>query len=171
MTMNSMRDLFVHELQDLLSAEQQLLKALPAMVAAATAPELASALRTHLQETEVHVTRLDECFKLLGEDRKAIKCKGMEGLLKEGAEMAEGDGNPMVRDAGLIGTAQRVEHYEISAYGTCVELAKVLGEDKVAELLRNTLEEENAANTLLTDIAIEEVNPKAMLSSEKMAVG
>lgn len=171
MTMNSMRELLVHELQDLLSAEQQLTKALPGMAKAANAPPLAKAFQNHLTETEVHVTRLEECLSLLGEERKAIKCKGMEGLLKEGAEMAEEDGNPLVRDAGLIGAAQRVEHYEIAAYGTCVELASVLGQESVAELLRNTLEEEGAADALLSEIAIEEVNPKAMLSSEKVAVG
>lgn len=170
MTMNSMRDLLVHELQDLLSAERQLTKGLPTMIKAATSPELATAFRNHLKETEVHVSRLEECFKILGEPKKAIKCKGMEGLLKEGAEMAEEEGNPMVRDAGLIGAAQRVEHYEIAAYGTCVELASVLGEESVAELLRNTLEEEGAANELLTELANSEVNPKAMLSSEKEAV-
>lgn len=171
MTMNSMRDLLVHELRDLLSAEQQLTKALPTMAKAATAPKLAKAFRNHLKETAVHVTRIEECLSLLGEGHKAIKCKGMEGLLKEGAEMAEEEGNPLVRDAGLIGAAQRVEHYEIAAYGTCVELAAVLGEEPVAELLRNTLEEEGAADVMLSKIANEEVNPKAMLSSEKVAVG
>lgn len=170
MSMNSMRELLVHELADLLSAEQQLTKALPTMAKAATSPQLATAFRDHLTHTQVHVGRLEECFRLLGEDKKAIKCKGMEGLLKEGAEMAEEDGNSLVRDAGLIGAAQRVEHYEIAAYGTCVELAAVLGEEAVAELLRNTLEEEKATDLLLTDIANDEVNPKAMLSSEKATV-
>lgn len=169
MTMNSMRELLVHELQDLLSAEMQLIKALPAMATAANSPKLAAAFREHLTQSNVHIGRLDECFTLLGEERKAVKCKGMEGLLKEGAEMAEEEGNPLVRDAGLIGAAQRVEHYEMAAYGTCVELAVVLGEQPVAELLRNTLEEEKATDLLLTDIANDEVNPKAMLSSEQVS--
>lgn len=170
MTMNTMRELLVHELQDLYSAERQLIKALPTMVSAATAPTLATAFREHLGQTEGHVTRLEECFTLLGEPAKPIKCKGMEGLLKEGAEMAEEEGNPLVRDAGLIGAAQRVEHYEIAAYGTCVELAGVLGEEPVAALLRLTLEDERAANSLLTSIAESDVNPMAMMSAEKAGV-
>jgi ferritin-like metal-binding protein YciE len=170
MTMNSMRELLVHELNDLYSAETQLTKALPDLVSASSAPLLATAFRDHLGQTENHVKRLEECFTLLNEDTKAIKCKGMEGLLKEGAEMAEEEGNPLVRDAGLIGAAQRVEHYEIAAYGTCVELAGVLGEEPVAELLRQTLEEERAADSRLTSIANTDVNPKAMLSAEKAGV-
>lgn len=170
MAMNTMRELLVHELQDLYSAEQQLTKALPTMVSAATAPTLATAFREHLGQTEEHVQRLEECFTLLGHAAKPIKCKGMEGLLKEGAEMAEEEGNPLVRDAGLIGAAQRVEHYEIAAYGTCVELAGVLGEEPVAALLRLTLEDERAANSLLTSIAESDVNPMAMLSAERAGV-
>lgn len=170
MTMNTMRDLLVHELQDLYGAEQQLVKALPTMVSAANAPLLATAFREHLDQTERHVERLEKCFAALGEDAEAIKCKGMEGLLKEGAEMAEEDGNPLVRDAGLIGAAQRVEHYEICAYGTSAELAAVLGEEQVEKLLRLTLEEERAANLRLNSIANTEVNPKAMLSADKAGV-
>ncbi len=170
MTMTSMRELLVHELQDLYSAERQLTKALPTMAKAASSPLLVTAFEEHLAQTERHVLRLEECFTLLDEDAKAIKCKGMEGLLKEGSEMAEEEGNELVRDAGLIGAAQRVEHYEIAAYGTCVELAAVLGEEPVAELLRQTLEEERAADTRLTSIATTDVNPKAMLSAEKAGV-
>lgn len=170
MTMNTMRDLLVHELQDLLSAEHQLTKALPTMARAATSPLLATALKEHLVQTEEHVRRVEECFTHLDEDAKAIKCKGMEGLLKEGAEMAEEEGNPLVRDAGIIGAAQRVEHYEIAAYGTCVELAAGLGEEQVAALLRQTLEEERAADTRLTSIAETDVNPKAILSADKAGV-
>lgn len=166
MTMNSMRELFVHELHDLYSAEKQLTEALPDMASAASAPLLATAFRDHLGETENHLKRLDECFIILGESKKTMKCKGMEGLLKEGASMAEEEGNPLVRDSGLIGAAQRVEHYEIAAYGTAVELAGMLGEEPVADLLRQTLEEERAADTRLTSIAETDVNPKAMLSGE-----
>ena len=166
MTIDTMRDLLVHELQDLYSAERQLVAALPTMVKAATSPSLASALRDHLEQTVGHVTRLEECFSHLDVATKAIKCKGMEGLLKEGAEMAEEDGNPLVRDAGIIGAAQRVEHYEIAAYGTSVELASVVGEEAVATLLRLTLEEERAADALLTSIAEADVNPLALLSGE-----
>lgn len=170
MTMHTMRDLLVHELQDLYSAEQQLVKALPTMVSAATSPLLAAAFREHLDQTERHVERLEKCFKHMDEEVKAMKCKAMEGLLKEGAAMAEEDGNPMVRDAGLIGAAQRVEHYEMSAYGTCAELAAVLGEEPVAKLLNLTLEEERGANLRLNSIAKTEVNPQAMLSADKAAV-
>jgi ferritin-like metal-binding protein YciE len=167
MTIDTMRQLLVHELQDLYSAEQQLIEALPSMVSASTSALLATALDEHLAQTEHHVLRLEECFILLGEKSKAIKCKGMEGLLKEGASMSEDEGNPLVRDAGLIGAAQRVEHYEIAAYGTCVELAGVLGEEQVAVLLRQTLEDERASDARLTSIANSDVNPKAMLSAEK----
>lgn len=167
MTMNTMRELLVHELQDLYGAEQQLVRALPTMVRAATSPLLATALTEHLKQTERHVERLKRCFNLLDEEPKAIKCKGMEGLLKEGADMAEEAGNPMVRDAGLIGAAQRVEHYEISAYGTSAELAMVLREEHVAKLLRETLEEERSANLRLNAIAHTDVNPKAMISGEE----
>lgn len=170
MTMHTMRDLLVHELQDLYGAEQQLLKAFPAMIGAATAPLLVSAFETHRSETEGHVERLEKCFTHLAEDAKAIKCKGMEGLLKEGADMAKEEGNPLVRDAGLIGAAQRVEHYELAAYGTCAELAEVLGEPQVAKLLKLTLEEERGANLKLNTIAKTEVNPQAMLSADKAGV-
>lgn len=165
MTMSTMRDLLVHELQDLYGAEKQLLKALPTLADAASSTMLATAFRDHLEQTESHVLRIEECFTLLSEAKRSIKCKGMEGLLKEGAEMAEQGGNPLVRDAGLIGAGQRVEHYEMAAYGTCVELARVLGEEPVADLLRQSLEEERAADTKLTEIANTDVNPKAMLSA------
>lgn len=165
MSMNTMHDLLVHELRDLYGAEQQLLKALPLLAAAAASPLLAKAFRDHLAQTETQVQRVEECLALLGADKRAIKCKGMEGLLKEGAEMADEGGNPLVRDAGLIGAAQRVEHYEMAAYGTCVELARVLGETPVADLLRQTLEEERAADATLTEIANTDVNPKAMVSA------
>ncbi len=170
MTMHTMRDLLIHELQDLLGAERQLAKALPAMASASTSPLLATAFTEHLVQTEGHVRRLEECFTHLDQDAKAIKCKGMEGLLMEGADMAEEEGNPLVRDAGLIGAAQRVEHYEIAAYGTCVELAAGLGEEQVAALLRLTLEDERAADTRLTSIAETDVNPKAILSADKAGV-
>lgn len=166
MTMNSMRELLVHELQDLYSAEKQLTKGLPAMAKKSTDPSLATAFKEHLSETERHVERLEKCFSLLGESKSTMKCKGMEGLLKEGSEMADEEGNPLVRDAGIIGAAQRVEHYEISAYGTAIELAGVLGEEPVAKLLKQTLEEERAANLKLNNLAKTEVNPKAMLSAK-----
>jgi ferritin-like metal-binding protein YciE len=165
MALTTMRDLLLHELQDLYGAEQQLLKALPALQAAAADPGLATAFQEHLAQTELHVTRLEECFRHLEVEATAIKCKGVEGLLKEAADMAEQDGNALVRDAGLIGAAQRIEHYEIAAYGTCLELAKVLGMKAVSDLLHETLEEEHKTNVQLTYIAKTDVNPKAMLSA------
>ena len=165
MTMNSLHELLVHELRDLYGAEQQLSKALPKMAKASTSEALAKAFLDHLEDTDRHVTRLKESLTLLGETPSPVKCKGMEGLLKEGTEMMEEEGNELVRDAGLIGAAQRVEHYEVAAYGTSIELASVLGEDRVVALLRKTLDEEKAANQRLTEIAERDVNPKAMLSS------
>lgn len=164
MSMHTIRDLLVHELKDLYNVEQRVMKALPVMVSAATAPLLASALRLHLGQTHSHVFRLEECFALLGERARAVKCTGVDGLLKEGAAMARDNGNRLVRDAALIGAAQRVEHYEIAAYGTCVELADVLGEESVAMLLGLTLEEERATDARLSAIATSTVNPRALLS-------
>jgi ferritin-like metal-binding protein YciE len=165
MTLTTMHHLLVHELQDLYGAEQQLIAAMPALISAATEPLLADEFRSHSAQAELHVTRLEECFRALGEEPKAIKCKGMEGLLKEAAEMAAQEGNPLVRDAGLIGSAQRIEHYEIAAYGTCLELAKVMGNKAVTDLLHETLEEEHKENVQLTYIAKTDVNPKAILSA------
>lgn len=165
MPMNSMHDLLVHELRDLSGAEQQLVKALPSLTSAANSEVLAQALRDHSEETEQHIARLEECLTLLGGETSPVKCKGMEGLLREAEDMIAEDGNVLVRDAGLIGAAQRVEHYEIAAYGTAVQLATVLGEMSVAALLRRSLDEEKGANAKLTEIAERDVNAQALLSS------
>ena len=152
-TMQSLHDVFVHELRDLYSAERQLIKALPKMAKNAGSPELADALSNHLRETEVHVTRIEEILKTLGVKSGGVKCKGMEGLIEEGAEVLDMDGAPAALDAAMIGAAQRVEHYEISAYGTAISHAKAQGHTEAARLLEETLKEEQNADEVLTEIA------------------
>jgi ferritin-like metal-binding protein YciE len=153
MKINSLDKLFEHELEDLLSAEQQLVEALPEMARAASEPALKSAFQDHLKQTRTHVTRLEKAFKKLGQEPKAHTCKGMQGLIKEGEEIIKNATDPMVMDAGLIGAAQRVEHYEIAAYGTARAHAEVLGHTELVDLLQTTLDEEGEANKLLTQLA------------------
>ncbi len=152
-SMQSLHDVFVHELRDLYSAERQLIKALPKMAKNAGSPELADALTNHLRETEVHVTRIEEILKTLGVKSGGVKCKGMEGLIEEGAEVLEMDGAPAALDAAMIGAAQRVEHYEIAAYGTAISHAKAQGHTEAVRLLEETLKEEKIADEVLTEIA------------------
>ena len=152
-TMQSLHDVFVHELRDLYSAERQLIKALPKMAKNAGSPQLADALTNHLHETEIHVTRLEEILKTLGVKSGGVKCKGMEGLIEEGSEVLEMDGAPRALDAAMIGAAQRVEHYEIAAYGTALSHAKAQGHTEAVRLLEETLKEERNADEVLTEIA------------------
>ena len=159
------RDLVVEELKDLYSAENQLVKALPKMAKAATSEELREAFETHLQETEVHVQRLEKIGKQLGESMKGKKCKAMEGLVEEGKEVMEEDAEPALLDLALIGAAQKVEHYEIAGYGTARTLAELAGEKDVAEQLQETLDEEGKTDKLLTEIAME-LNLEAAASGE-----
>ena len=149
------RDLLVEELKDLYSAENQLVKALPKMAKAATSEELREAFETHLQQTEEQVQRLEQIGKKLGESMKGKKCKAMEGLVEEGKEIIEEDMEPSILDLALIGAAQKVEHYEIAGYGTARTLAEIAGEDQVAKILQETLDEEGATDKLLTEIAME----------------
>lgn len=151
--LNSLRDLFIEELRDLYSAENQLIKALPKMAAAATDSHLKQAFTDHLEQTENHAARLDQIFESLDEKATGETCQAMEGLIKEGAQMIKADGDSVVIDSGLIGAAQRVEHYEMAGYGTARSLAQRLGENEAAELLQETLDEEAEADTLLTEIA------------------
>lgn len=153
MKINSMDKLFEHELEDLLSAEQQLVEALPLMAEAASDTALKNAFKNHLKETKTHVTRLERAFKKLGKEPKSITCKGMQGLIKEGEEIMKDVTDPVVKDAGLIGAAQRVEHYEIAAYGTARSHAQALGHVELVDLLQTTLDEEGDANKLLTQLA------------------
>ena len=167
MKLETLDDLFGHLLQDLYSAEKQITRALPKLAKAVEDSDLAEALETHLEETKGHVDRLETIFEELDKSPGRKKCVGMEGLLEEGSELIEEEPDPMVLDAGLISAAQRVEHYEIAAYGTAVEWARTLGYDKAEELLQQTLEEESAANEKLTMLAEEGINEAAMEGLEE----
>jgi ferritin-like metal-binding protein YciE len=153
MKINTLDQLLEHELEDLLSAEQQLVEALPKMADAASSDSLKTAFKDHLKQTKTHVTRLEKAFKELGKEPKAVKCKGMEGLIKEGEEMIKNAAPGDILDAGLIGAAQRVEHYEMAAYGTARAFARALGHDKLIDLLQTTLDEEGGTNKHLTQLA------------------
>lgn len=165
MSLDSMHDLLLEELRDLYNAEQQLVKALPNFADKVCTPSLRDAIGSHYRETEGHVVRLERIFTTLGEKPTGKKCKGMEGLLDESEEMLSERGSDTVRDAGIISTAQRVEHYEIAGYGSAIAFAQLLGHDDIATLLEQTLAEEKAADQKLSAIAEEEVNQHAMAAS------
>jgi ferritin-like metal-binding protein YciE len=162
MALESMSDLLLDQLKDLYSAEQQLVRALPKLAEAACSQSLKEAFEGHLGETEGQVTRLERAFQQLGVKPNGRTCRGMEGLLREGDEMTHESGSESVRDAGLIAAAQRVEHYEIAAYGCAITFARLLGHEEVVSLLEETLSEEKAADDKLTGIADEEVNQAAL---------
>jgi len=153
MKVTNLNELFVHELKDLYDAEHQLVEALPKMAEAASNPELTEAFENHLVQTRSHVTRLEAVFRTCGEEPERETCKGMKGLIAEGEKAIKEIDDPDTRDAALISAAQRVEHYEIAAYGTVVTLADQLGLDDAKELLGQTLGEEENADKLLTKIA------------------
>lgn len=159
-------ELYINELKDLYNAENQLLKALPKMAKAASSEELRQGFEEHLEQTRGHVGRLEQIFKSLAESPKGKKCMGMEGLLKEGSEVMDEDFEDAVMDAALIGAAQRVEHYEIAAYGTVSEFAKILGENQHVSLLEETLQEEKETDEKLTQLA-KEINPQANQAVEE----
>jgi ferritin-like metal-binding protein YciE len=161
MKLESLDDVLEAELKDIYSAEKQLVEALPSIADAATSTELKSAVTEHLEETRGHVRRLEEVFQAIGVKPESEHCDGMEGLISEGNEIAEADGDGDARDAALIAAAQRVEHYEIAAYGTARTIAKQLGHDDAAKLLGETLDEESAADEKLTEIATNQVNAAA----------
>jgi ferritin-like metal-binding protein YciE len=161
MKLKTLEDLFHHELKDLYSAENQLVKALPKMAKAATNEELKAGFEEHLEQTKQHVERLNEIAEQLGKKLTGHKCKAMEGLVEEGAELISEDAEDSVRDAGLIGAAQRVEHYEMAGYGTARALANQLGHEDLAELLGQTLEEEKETDRKLTELAESSVNANA----------
>lgn len=150
---NRLKHLYVEELKDLYNAENQLVKALPKMAKASTSEDLREGFEEHLEQTKEHVARLEKIFKSIGESPRGKKCKGMEGLVKEGAEMIEEDPDPEELDAGLISAAQRVEHYEMAGYGCVSTYAKLLGDDHAASLLRQTLEEEKETDRKLTQLS------------------
>jgi ferritin-like metal-binding protein YciE len=172
MKLNTLKQLYIEELRDLYSAENQLLKALPKMAKGASSEELKLAFENHLDQTKVHVERLEEIFERLNETPKGKTCQAMKGLVEEGSEILGEDGEESVRDAGIIAAAQKVEHYEIASYGTVRTFAQLLGEDEAAELLQETLDEEGEADKLLTQLAQEIVNPEALLEdAEAEATG
>lgn len=161
MKLNSLHELYVEELKDLYSAENQIIKALPKMAKQAYAAELRRALEEHLQETRGQVQRLEQIFQRLDESPKGTTCEGMKGIIEEGEDMMDADGPEMVCDAALIASAQRVEHYEISGYGTVRAYAAQLGYEEDARLLQETLEEEGQADKKLTAIAESRINVEA----------
>ena len=166
MSMDSLKDLYVEELKDLYNAENQLLKALPRMAKKASSPDLRAAFEEHLGQTEKQVNRLERIFKSLGEKPTGKTCKAMKGLVEEGKEIIEEDGDESVLDAALIGAAQKVEHYEIASYGTARTFASLLGEEEAVEALQKTLDEEAAADKKLTALAESLVNPEASNAEE-----
>jgi ferritin-like metal-binding protein YciE len=164
-SVESLKDLLIDELQDLYSAEQQLVKALPKMAKAASNQDLKNGFNEHLEQTKGHVERLEQAFSSLGEKARAKTCKAMQGLVEEGSEAIDLDGPDAVRDACLIGAAQRVEHYEIAAYGTVRAFAATIGEQNIADLLEETLNEEADTDAKLTSLA-ESVNQEANSGTE-----
>jgi ferritin-like metal-binding protein YciE len=161
MQLETLQDLYIHELKDLYSAENQLIRALPKMAKAARNQELAAGFQEHLEQTKEHAARIE---KILGRHKKSTRgsrCKGMEGIIAEGAEMVEEQADAEVKDAGLIAAAQRVEHYEIAGYGTARTYAEMLGDNEGAKLLQTTLREEAATDEKLTKLAKSAVNVAA----------
>jgi ferritin-like metal-binding protein YciE len=162
MSVATIEELLVDELKDLYSAEKQITKSLPKLAKAATSPELKDAFESHLKETMGQIERLDRVFEILGKSPRGKTCNGMKGVLEEGAEvLEETEAGSTVRDAALISAAQRVEHYEMAGYGCVREYANLLGQDEIAQLLEETLEEEKAADSKLGEVA-KQVNPAAL---------
>ena len=165
--LETLRDLYIDELKDLYSAEKQLVKAIPKMVKAAKHPELKKAFEAHLRQTEGQVKRLEKVFGELEASPRGKKCVGMEGLIEEAQELIKEKPEPDVLDAGLISKAQHVEHYEMAGYGTVRTYAQQLGETRQAQLLQETLDEEGAADKLLTSLAERSINLEAEGGSER----
>jgi len=166
MKLDTLKTLYINELKDLYNAEGQLLKALPKMAKGASSEELKDAFEKHLEQTKTHVERLEEVFEELGETPKGKTCRAMKGLIEEGSEILEEDGEESVIDAGIIVAAQKVEHYEIASYGSVRTFAQLLGKDRSADLLQMTLDEESEANELLNKLAEDIVNPEALMEPE-----
>jgi ferritin-like metal-binding protein YciE len=167
MELETLKDLYVHELKDLYSAENQLIKALPKMAKAAKNRQLASGFNQHFEQTKRHAKRLEQILKSHDESTRAPKCEGMEGLIAEGDKMAKEDAEDEVRDAGLIAAAQRVEHYEIAGYGCARTYAQLLGDKKGARSLDLTLREEAATDKKLTKLARSVINLRAKKAVKK----
>lgn len=162
MKMEELEDLFHDELKDIYDAEHRIVKALPKMAKTATSPKLKKAFEDHLKQSEVHIQRLEEVFEIFGKKPVKKTCKAMQGLMEEGEEVIKEDMDPDVKDAALIGAAQRVEHYEMAAYGCLRTYAGHLGLDKAKKILQTTLDEEGATDEALTQLATSDINLKAM---------
>jgi ferritin-like metal-binding protein YciE len=169
MKLDTLEKLYVDELRDIYNAENQLLKALPKMAKGSSSPDLKSGFEKHLRQTETHVQRLDQIFAELDESPKGKTCRAMKGLIEEGSEILKEEGEESVLDAGIIVAAQKVEHYEMAAYGSARTFARLLGQDKAAELLQSTLDEESETNESLNQLAENIVNPEALIGSELAA--
>jgi ferritin-like metal-binding protein YciE len=167
MKLDTLKKLYVEELRDVYSAEQQLVKALPKMAKGASSDELREAIETHLDETKGHVERLEQIFEELDESPKGKTCQAMKGLVEEGSEILEEKGEESVLDAGIIAAAQKVEHYEIATYGTLRTWADLLNQEEAARLLQETLDEEGEADKKLNELAEEIINPEALLEGEE----
>ena len=166
-TQSMLEELFIGQLKDIYWAEKYLTKALPKMKKSVTSEELKKAFEDHLAVTEEHISRLEEVFELMEEEPRAKKCDGMEGLIKEGESVIEEtQEGTATRDAGIIIAAQKVEHYEIAAYGSLVQLAKTIGKEDVAGVLQVTLNEEKEADELLTNLALSSINVSAAQENE-----
>jgi ferritin-like metal-binding protein YciE len=161
MELETLKDLYIHELKDLYSAEKQIVKALPKMAKAATNKELAEGFEEHLRQTKEHVARLEKILTSHDQSTRGPKCEGMEGLLKEGDKMIKEDAEDEVRDAGLIAAAQRVEHYEMAGYGCARTYAELLGDPEGADLLQTTLTEEEETDKKLSKLATSVINVAA----------
>lgn len=168
MALETLHDLWVHELKDLYSAERQLVQALPKMAKAASSDELRTAIENHLAETEEQVTRIEQILESFGESPRGQKCAGMEGLIEEGKDFIKEEAEADVLDAGIIVNAQKVEHYEIATYGAVCEYARMMGHTEALQLLEQTLQEEKNADQLLNQIAEGGINALAERNSEAM---
>jgi ferritin-like metal-binding protein YciE len=166
----SLQEKLLDEIRDLYHAEKQLIKALPKLAKASTHEDLREAFESHLEETREQVTRLEEVFAAMGEKVRAKPCPGMAGIIEEGSELLKEEEKGAVLDAALIASAQRAEHYEIGAYGTCAAWARLLGLDEVVSLLEQTLEEEKAADKKLTTLAEQEINFSAANEGQDEAI-
>ena len=171
MKLNTLQKLYTDELRDLYNAENQLLKALPKMAKAASSEELKEAFEKHLEQTKGHVKRLEQVFEELDEKPKGKTCRAMRGLIEEGSEILQQDGEESILDAGIIVAAQKVEHYEIASYGSVRTFAHLLGQNKAAELLQTTLDEESETNELLNRLAGSTINPEALMETELAGAG
>jgi ferritin-like metal-binding protein YciE len=158
MQLETLQDLYIHELKDLYSAEKQLIRALPKMAKAAKNQQLADGFKEHLEQTKEHAARIEKILAKHKKSNRGSRCKGMEGIIAEGAEMVEEQADAEVKDAGLIAAAQRVEHYEMAGYGTARTYAEMLGDNEGAKLLQTTLQEEAATDEKLTKLAKSSVN-------------